>query len=153
AHAIGRLAEIADVVTLEWENADAGVLRALGEHTPIRPGPHVLEVAQHRLREKDTARRLGLPTADHRPIASRPALAAALAELGTPAVLKTCRGGYDAKGQRVIRDAAGADEAFDALGDGSGAPDLILEGWVPFRLEASVLCARSASGEIASFPV
>lgn len=151
AEAIAQLAEISDVVTLEWENADAAVLRALEGRTPIRPGPHVLEVAQHRLREKDTARRLGLPTAEYRAVNSLPELERGLAELGMPAVLKTCRGGYDAKGQRVIRDASAAAAAFAELG-GDGQ-ELILEGWVPFRLEASVLCARSPSGEIASFPV
>src|SRR5690606_9848640 len=109
------------------------------------------EVAQHRLREKDTARRLGLPTAEYRAVNSLPELERGLAELGMPAVLKTCRGGYDAKGQRVIRDASAAAAAFAELG-GDGQ-ELILEGWVPFRLEASVLCARSPSGEIASFPV
>lgn len=151
AAAIQRLADVSDVVTLEWENADAGVLRALDGGTPIRPGPHVLEVAQHRLREKDAARRLGLPTAEYRAVNSLAELERALSELGTPAVLKTCRGGYDARGQRVIRDASEAGGAIAELG-GDGQ-ELILEGWVPFRLEASVLCARGPSGEIASFPV
>ena len=137
ADAIGRLASMSDVVTLEWENADARVLRALEGHTPIRPGPHVLEVAQHRIREKDAVRRLGLPTAEYRAVESLASLEQALAELGAPAVLKTCQGGYDAKGQRVIRDAAEAAKAFTELGGGSR--ELILEGWVPFRLEASVL--------------
>lgn len=151
ADALRRLADRADVLTLEWENADADGLRALEEITPVRPGPHVLEVAQHRLREKDTARALGLRTAEYRAVSSAEELAATLEALGTPAVLKTCRGGYDSLGQRVIRQPADADAAFGALG--GGAQELILEGWVPFRMEISVLCARSPSGEIASFPV
>lgn len=149
--ALRRLADRADVVTLEWENADASGLRALEEVAPIRPGPHVLEVAQHRTREKDAARRLGLRTADYRTVTTAEELTAAVAALGTPAVLKTCQGGYDSLGQRLIRTAEDAAQAFAALGGGDR--ELILEGWVPFRLEASVLCARSPSGEIASFPV
>jgi 5-(carboxyamino)imidazole ribonucleotide synthase len=146
-----RLADRCDVVTLEWENADADGLRALGDAAPIRPGPHVLEVAQHRLREKDTARRLGLPTAEYRPVQSEADLTRALDELGTPAVLKTCRGGYDAKGQRVLRHREEAAAAWAALG-GEGA-ELILEGWVPFRMEASVICARSPRGAMSVFPI
>jgi 5-(carboxyamino)imidazole ribonucleotide synthase len=146
-----RLADRSDVVTLEWENADADGLRSLEDPAPIRPGPPVLEAAQHRLREKETARRLGLPTADYRAVRSEADLHAALEVLGTPAVLKTCRGGYDAKGQRVLRSPADAAGAYAALG--GGARELILEGWVPFRMEASTICARSARGEIASFPI
>lgn len=149
--ALRRLADRADVVTLEWENADAEALRALEEVAPIRPGPHVLEVAQHRLREKDAVRRLGLRTAEYRAVQSPESLSAAIAELGTPAVLKTCRGGYDSLGQRVIRQPQEAAAAFAELGGGDR--ELILEGWVPFRLEASVLCARSPAGEIATFPI
>lgn len=145
------LARRSAVVTLEWENADVGTLRELAETTPVRPGAHVLEVAQHRVREKETARRLGLGTADFRAVASLPALRQALAELGTPAVLKTARWGYDGKGQYVIRDPAEAGAAFAELaGD---EPDLILEQWVPFAMEASVICARSPRGEMATFPI
>ena len=151
ADGLRRLADRSDVVTLEWENADADGLRALEEAAPIRPGPHVLEIAQHRLREKDAARRLGLPTARYLPVTSLDDLDAALGELGTPAVLKTCRGGYDAKGQRVLRSPDDATAAHAELG--GGEVELILEAWVPFRMEVSVICARSSSGAIASFPV
>lgn len=150
ADAMRRLAERSDVVTLEWENADAAVLRQLENLAPVRPGAHVLEVAQHRVREKDAARRLGVRTADYRAVGSLADLRAGLADLGTPAVLKTARGGYDAKGQRVIREGADAEHAFEALGGGSA--ELILEGWIPFQLEASVICARNPRGEIVSFP-
>ncbi|HEX7239574.1 MAG TPA: ATP-grasp domain-containing protein, partial [Longimicrobiaceae bacterium] len=104
--AIRELARRSDVVTLEWENADVDALRALPEGTRLHPGPHVLEVAQHRVREKDAARRLGLPTADYRAVGTAGELRTALAEIGTPAVLKTARGGYDGKGQWLVRDAA-----------------------------------------------
>jgi 5-(carboxyamino)imidazole ribonucleotide synthase len=145
------LARRSDVVTLEWENADVDALRALEALAPVRPGPGVLAVAQHRVREKDAARRLGVATADYRAVGSRDELRAALAEIGAPAVLKTARFGYDGKGQAVIRDPAEADAAYDSVG--GGGAELILEAFVRFRMEISVVCARSATGETACFPV
>jgi 5-(carboxyamino)imidazole ribonucleotide synthase len=149
--AIAELARRSDVVTLEWENADVDALRALPSDVRLHPGPHVLEAAQHRVREKDAARRMGLPTADYRAVGSLDELRAALAEIGAPAVLKTARWGYDGKGQAVIRDPAEAEAALDALG-GAGT-ELILEAFVPFVMELSVVCARTEAGETASFPV
>jgi len=149
--AMRALAERSDVVTLEWENADVGALREIERIVPVRPGPGVLEVAQHRVREKDTARALGVLTAGYRAVSTRADLRAALAEIGTPAVLKTARFGYDGKGQAVIRDPAEADAAFDAVGGGEA--ELILEAWVRFSAEVSVVCARTARGETACFPV
>ena len=149
--AILELARRSDVVTLEWENADVDALRSLPAGVRLHPGPHVLEAAQHRVREKDAARRLGLPTADYRAVGTVEELRAALAEIGAPAVLKTARGGYDGKGQAVIRAAGEADAAFAALG-GPGTL-LILEAFVPFRMELSVVCARTEAGETVSFPV
>jgi 5-(carboxyamino)imidazole ribonucleotide synthase len=145
------LARRCDVITLEWENADTSSVVAAAEIAPVRPGAHVLQVAQDRLAEKDAARRLGIPTAEYRPVRSLEDLTGALADLGTPAVLKTARGGYDGKGQRVIRDPGEASEALSQLSNGT--IQLIVERWVPFRLEASVICARTPAGEIASFPV
>jgi 5-(carboxyamino)imidazole ribonucleotide synthase len=145
------LARRSDVVTLEWENADVSTVVEMAELAPVRPGAHVLQVAQHRVREKDTARRLGLPTTDYRPVTSPAQLEAAVGELGTPSVLKTALGGYDGRGQRVLHTPSDASAAFDDLSD--GATELILERWVDFRLEASVICARGPGGEMASFPV
>jgi 5-(carboxyamino)imidazole ribonucleotide synthase len=145
------LARRSDVVTLEWENADVATLRAMAQHVGIHPSPDVLEVAQHRVREKDAARRLGVLTAEYRALRSRDDLHAAIAEIGAPAILKTARMGYDGKGQATIHAAAEADAAWDALG--AQGDDFILEARVPFRMEVSVVCARSASGEIATFPV
>jgi 5-(carboxyamino)imidazole ribonucleotide synthase len=145
------LARRSDVVTLEWENADVSTLRAMAEHVRIHPSPDVLEAAQHRVREKDAARRLGVRTAEYRAVRSREELDAALREVGAPAILKTARMGYDGKGQAVIREPADADRAWEALS--ADADDFILEAMVPFRMEVSVVCARSASGETAAFPV
>jgi 5-(carboxyamino)imidazole ribonucleotide synthase len=146
-----QLAQQSDVVTLEWENADLNALQELAKWVPVRPGPHVLEVAQNRLAEKEAARRLGLPTARFHQVRALSELEKALAEFGYPAVLKTATGGYDGRGQRVIKshsDAAPALEEISAAGT-----DIIIEEWVPFRLEVSAICARSEDGRIASFPV
>jgi 5-(carboxyamino)imidazole ribonucleotide synthase len=146
------LAERSAVVTLEWENADVSTLREIERSVPVRPGPGVLEVAQHRVREKDAARSLGVLTAGYRAVSTRQELSDALGEIGTPAVLKTARFGYDGKGQAVIRAPGEADAAFDAVGGGGGT-ELILEEWVRFTMEISVVCARTARGETACFPV
>lgn len=145
------LARRSDVVTLEWENADLSTVEEMASLVPVRPGPHVLAVAQHRVREKDEARRLGVGTAAYRAVRTRADLDAALAEVGTPAVLKTARFGYDGKGQAVLRTPADAGAAFAAVAP-SGEGELILEAWVPFRMEVSVVVARGADGAMASFP-
>lgn len=145
------LARISDVVTLEWENADVSTLREMERIVPVRPGPGVLEVAQHRVKEKDAARRLGVLTAEYRAVHTRGDLDEALREIGAPAILKTARMGYDGKGQAVIRGAADADDAWESVA--AMGSEFILEAMVRFRMEVSVICARSASGETACFPV
>ncbi len=145
------LARSCDVVTLEWENADATMLAELDRMVPVRPGPHLLLVAQHRVLEKEAARHLGLDTADFHPVRSLPDLKKGISLLGLPALLKTAQGGYDGKGQRRITSTDEAEEAFNDLG-GEGT-ELILEAMVRFRAEASVICARSPSGEVATFPI
>ena len=150
AEAIRDLARGADTITLEWENADPAALRELSGRIPVHPGPEVLEIAQHRVREKDAVRRLGLATAEYRSISSLADLHAAIGEIGTPAILKTARGGYDGRGQAPIEQPEEADRAYERLGPGR---ELILERRVPLRLEMSVICARNTNGEIATFPV
>ena len=145
------LARLSDVVTLEWENADVATLREMDRIVPVRPGPDVLEVAQHRVKEKDAARRLGVLTADYRAVGTREELDEALREIGAPAILKTARMGYDGKGQAVIRAAGDAEAAWKAVS--AMGSEFILEAMVSFRMEVSVICARSATGETACFPV
>ncbi|HEX8317284.1 5-(carboxyamino)imidazole ribonucleotide synthase [Longimicrobium sp.] len=145
------LARLSDVVTLEWENADVATLREMERIVPVRPGPGVLEVAQHRVREKDAARRLGVLTAEYRAVGTRQELDEALREIGAPAILKTARMGYDGKGQAVIRGAGDVDNAWNAVS--AMGSEFILEAMVSFRMEVSVICARSATGETACFPV
>ena len=107
------------------------------------PSPRALEVSQDRLVEKDTFRSLGIATAPYRAVDDRASLDAAIGELGLPAVLKTRRGGYDGKGQAVLRSAADVDAAWTQLG---GVP-LILEGFVPFARELSIVAVRGADGD------
>jgi 5-(carboxyamino)imidazole ribonucleotide synthase len=145
------LASRSDVVTIEWENAEVDAMRELEGLAPLRPAPAVLEVAQHRLREKDAARRAGLGTTAYHAVGTVEELHSALEEIGGPAILKTCRGGYDGLGQVALADREAADEAFRTLGGGS--TELILEARVPFRLELSVICARRADGESICYPV
>jgi 5-(carboxyamino)imidazole ribonucleotide synthase len=140
----------ATVVTYEWEGVPAGAARFLGARYPVRPGARSLEVAQDRLTEKETFRRLGIATPAFAPVDSRAELDHALGVVGgLPAVLKTRRGGYDGKGQRVLRDAADLDGAWAALGD----VPLILESLVPFERELSVLAVRGGDGAVACWPL
>jgi 5-(carboxyamino)imidazole ribonucleotide synthase len=139
-----------DVITLEWENADAELLDELKEVTPVRPDPSVLRVAQHRLREKERARSVGLRTAPFAAVRGAEDLAAALERIGVPALLKTATGGYDGRGQAPIRAESEATAAFAAL-EGEER-ELILEGWVEFVAEISVIVVRGGAGEMRSYP-
>ena len=147
------LAEVASgatVVTYEWEGVPADAARSLAERYPVRPGARSLEVAQDRLTEKETFRRLGIATPAFAPVATRAELDHAVDAVGgLPAVLKTRRGGYDGKGQRVLRAAADIDAGWAALGD----DPLILESLVPFDRELSVLAVRGIDGAVACWPL
>jgi 5-(carboxyamino)imidazole ribonucleotide synthase len=145
--ALDRFAGEVDVVTLEFENVPVAAVERLARTVPVRPGARVLGVAQDRLSEKTAARELGVPVADFEAVTSDTDLADAIARIGAPSVLKTRREGYDGKGQRVIRDAAGAVDAFAGL----GRPPAILETFVPFVAEISVVAARGADGEVRSY--
>ena len=144
------LARDADVVTYEFENVDADVAAALAASTRVPQGAELLAIAQHRIREKTAIESAGVPVAPWRPVRNRDELERAVAELGTPSVLKTATGGYDGKGQRVLRDAADAAAAWQELG-GAGR-EMVLEAFVAFELELSVVVARSARGEVEAFP-
>ncbi|PTQ10744.1 5-(carboxyamino)imidazole ribonucleotide synthase [Sphingomonas oleivorans] len=146
--ALAAFAARVDVVTYEFENVDAAALVRLGAAggcTPIHPTPRALEVAQDRLNEKDFVTGLGGRTAPYRAIDSLDGLKEALAAIGTPAILKTRRMGYDGKGQARIMHPDDAGAAWEAIG---GAP-AILEGFVAFDREYSILLARGADGETA----
>ncbi|WP_371156551.1 5-(carboxyamino)imidazole ribonucleotide synthase [Jannaschia sp. 2305UL9-9] len=141
--ALAAFAGSVDVVTYEFENIPATALDLLESTRPIRPGREALRVSQDRLVEKAFLESIGLSVAPYRDVPDVGALVAALMDLGTPAILKTRRLGYDGKGQVRLNDPAEAGAAFDAM---QGA-DAILEGVVDFSREVSVIVARGPSGE------
>ncbi|RLK11301.1 5-(carboxyamino)imidazole ribonucleotide synthase [Ruegeria conchae] len=146
-NALKAFAESVDVITYEFENIPTQALDLLEAHRPIRPGREALRVSQDRLTEKTFLRGLGLKTAPFADITDLNSLQAAIDEIGTPAILKTRRFGYDGKGQARLRT---PDDAEAALGDMAGAPS-ILEGFVEFSHEVSVIAARGLDGQVACF--
>ncbi len=138
-----------DVVTYEFENVDAGAADTAGEFAPVYPSSQVLRTAQDRVLEKAALGAAGIPVAPYRPVSSAGEFQAAIAAVGLPAVLKTARMGYDGKGQAVIKSADDADDAYAGL---AGAGQLVLEQFVPFEKELSVVCARDADGNTRPFP-
>ncbi|MCD1620599.1 5-(carboxyamino)imidazole ribonucleotide synthase [Salipiger marinus] len=145
--ALTRFAEAVDVVTYEFENVPTSALEVLQVLRPIRPGREALRVSQDRLTEKDFLSGLGLRTAPYAPVDSLEDLHRALGAIGAPAILKTRRFGYDGKGQVRIMAPEEAVAAFDAL---QGAP-AILEGFVDFSHEVSVIAARGQDGSVACY--
>ncbi len=140
--ALRRFAGAVNVITFEFENVSAAGLDLLASLRPVRPSPDVLRISQDRVAEKSFLRDAGVPTAPWREVGGREALLAAVEALRLPAVLKTTRGGYDGKGQAVLRDAADIEAAWAELG---GRP-LVLEGFVDYACEISVVVARGADG-------
>ena len=138
-----------DVVTFEFENVSAAATEAAAEHAPVRPAGSVLHATQHRLREKGFLAGAGFPVTPFAPVRSLDDLRAALAALGTPAVLKTAGWGYDGKGQVKIAAPGEAEAAWSAL----GGEEAILEAFVDFDCEVSVVAARGLDGSFAHFGV
>ena len=146
--ALDAFGQAVDVVTSEFENVPADAMARLAEHIPVSPGVEALTTAQHRIREKSLARALGIRTPAFEAITTQDEMPAAMATMTHGAILKTCRLGYDGKGQARI--AAGDDgiAGFDAL----GSDDCILEEMVDFQAEASFLVARNHQGDVSVFP-
>jgi 5-(carboxyamino)imidazole ribonucleotide synthase len=130
-------------VTFEFENVPAATADAAAEFAVVRPGGEVLHITQHRLREKTFLHTNGLPVTPFRPVASLDELRSAVDDLSLPAVLKTAGFGYDGKGQFTIRQADQIEEAWQAVGES----EAVLEAFIDFDCEVSVVAARSASGE------
>ncbi|HEX4084448.1 MAG TPA: 5-(carboxyamino)imidazole ribonucleotide synthase [Chthoniobacteraceae bacterium] len=142
--AVEDFAKGVDVLTFEFENIPVQSVEWAAAHCVTRPSGNVLHLCQHRLREKQFLAGAGIPVAPFAPVASAGELKAALEKIGTPSILKTAAFGYDGKGQRKILSAEEAGEVT--------APS-VLEGFVPFEKEISVIVARGTGGETATFPV
>jgi len=147
--ALTRFAASVDAVTYEFENIPAAAAEALASQAPLHPSAAALATTQDRLTEKIFVNDLGIETAPFRAVDTPDDLIRALAEIGRPAVLKTRRFGYDGKGQRMIR-AEGDVDAAAILGEFGGAP-CILEGFVPFEAEVSVVAARGVDGSFSAY--
>ena len=145
--ALRAFADSVDVVTYEFENIPTAALDMIEAIRPIRPGREALRVSQDRLVEKDFLSGLGLTVAPYANVESAEDLDAALERIGAPAILKTRRFGYDGKGQARLKS---PEDAAQALADMAGAP-AVLEGFVNFTHEVSVIAARGTTGEVACF--
>jgi 5-(carboxyamino)imidazole ribonucleotide synthase len=137
------------VVTFEFENVPAATVEAAAAQVPVRPGGRVLHVAQQRLREKGFLAEAGLPVARFVPVRSLDDLRGGLAVVGLPAVLKQAAWGYDGKGQARIASAAEAESAWAAV----GGRESILEAFVDFEREVSVVAGRGLDGSVADYGV
>jgi 5-(carboxyamino)imidazole ribonucleotide synthase len=138
-----------DVITYEFENVPAAAAMILGARRPVLPDRKILETTQDRLAEKDFVKRLGIGTAEYADVSSAASLRAAVTRIGLPAVLKTRRFGYDGKGQAIIRAGEDLNDIWHELGTRSA----ILEAFIPFKCEISVIAARSADGHVECFDV
>ena len=145
--ALGAFAGSVDVITYEFENIPTEALDVLESDRPIRPGREALRVSQDRLTEKRFLRDLGLTTAPFAEVSDAATLAIAIETIGTPSILKTRRFGYDGKGQARLTQPQDAARALDDL---AGAP-AVLEGFVDFSHEISVIAARGLNGDVACF--
>ena len=149
ADALARLAAECEVVTYEFENVPAEAVSRLQKDRPVCPPPHALAAARDRLLEKTLFNQLDIETAPFAQVDDDASLAAAIDQVGLPAVLKTRTLGYDGKGQVVIRHADQAADAWQAI----GRVPAILEGFVPFDREVSLIAVRSRTGELAFYPL
>jgi 5-(carboxyamino)imidazole ribonucleotide synthase len=165
--ALEKFANGLELITYEFENVPAAAVRFLAERVPVFPPPAALEAAQDRLREKQLFLNLGISTTEFAPVADREALDAAVKKVGLPAILKTCRMGYDGKGQWLLRTAEDLARVKDELPAASSAvversghstaslndTAFILERFVKFTRELSVLAVRARTGETAVYPL
>ncbi|RTR06968.1 5-(carboxyamino)imidazole ribonucleotide synthase [Halomonas nitroreducens] len=141
--------ERVDLVTYEFEHLPVSLVQAIEEHKPVHPSSEAIRVCQNRAEEKALFDRLGIPTPAYRLVDSAEALEAAARELGTPVVAKSVTEGYDGKGQAVLKDPAEAADAWHAINH----PQLIVEAFVDFVREVSIIAVRGRDGEVAFYPM
>lgn len=151
--ALAEFASQVDVATFDFENVPAESAQWLNERVPVFPNPGALSIAQDRLVEKTLFRELGIPVPDFADVPDRAALDTAIARIGIPCILKTRRLGYDGKGQFRIKSSGDVDAAWDALGAQAETVGLILEAFVPFERELSVVAVRGRDGEFRTWPL
>lgn len=145
--ALDLFARDAEIITYEFENVPSATVAFLRARRPVLPSEQALDIAQDRRKEKSFLEGLGIAVAEYRRIDRLEDIEPAAAEIGLPAVLKTCRLGYDGKGQYVLRDASDARAAWAGVGEAAS----ILEAFVPFSREVSVVAARGADGSFAAY--
>ena len=151
--ALAEFASNVDVATFDFENVPAASAEWLSARVPVFPSPRALAVSQDRLAEKTLFREIGIPVPDFADVPDRASLDDAVVRLGTPCILKTRRLGYDGKGQFRIKSVADVDAAWDALGAQAEKVGLILEAFVPFQRELSVVAVRGRDGEFRAWPL
>ena len=147
--AVGDFARGVDVVTFEFENVPAAAAEHAARYAPVRPDGSVLHIAQHRVREKEFLSGAGFPVAPFRVVRSECELRDAVAAIGCPAVLKTAGFGYDGRGQAMVSRPEEAPAAWQSIGGG----EAVLEGYIDFAREVSVVAARGMDGEFAHYGV
>jgi len=146
---LAQLAEASDIITYEFENVPVEIIDALNEKTPVYPSAKALSVGQDRITEKTFLRDIGIDTAPFQAVSSLDELQQAMPSIGYPAILKTRRLGYDGKGQVVLNNASELSAAWEAV---KNAP-CVVEGFVPFEREVSIIASRSVSGDIVYYPL
>ena len=147
--ALQQLMDQVDVLTYDFENVPAAALQQLAPGAQLAPGVEVLHAAQDRLREKQMFRQLGIAVGDFHAVNSRAELLQAIDHTGYPAVLKTRRLGYDGKGQVVLREAEDLERAWQQLGD----HELILEAFIDYQFECSIIGVRNRAGQVRCYPL
>jgi len=151
--ALAEFASQVDVATFDFENVPAESAEWLAARVPVFPNPRALSVAQDRLVEKNLFRSLGIPVGEYAAVSTHQALAAEVARIDGPCILKTRRLGYDGKGQFRIKSAADIEAAWQALGAQAETVGLIVEAFVPFQRELSVVAVRGRDGEFRTWPL
>jgi 5-(carboxyamino)imidazole ribonucleotide synthase len=150
--ALAGFAAAVDLVTFEFENIPLAAAASLALRVPVRPAPSVLEICQNRLREKDFCAASNVPTTRYAEARGPEALARVARDIGMPCVLKTCEMGYDGKGQVLIGGAGELDDAWGKMAGTNPAAQGIVEAFVDFSLEISVIVARGADGACRTYP-
>ncbi|SFW61970.1 5-(carboxyamino)imidazole ribonucleotide synthase [Luteibacter sp. UNCMF366Tsu5.1] len=151
--ALAALASRVDAITFDFENVPATTAERLADQVEVHPNPRALAVAQDRMAEKTLFRETGLNTPEFAAVDTQADLVAAVERIGLPAILKTRRLGYDGKGQFRLKVPADIDAAWSALGEAAAEHGLILEAFVPFDRELSVVAVRARDGEFRTWPL